>query len=251
MAKMPNLDDILESLEASTDYARGALDVLRLMGLARLSGGKVEPADEVAGMLIDSLRAHLADGVAVAVDWGDLDAAGFRGVDLLRAIEAARIERVDKPTPGRVVEVTQGIVKARRGDRDVYLMQFDAHAGRYQPIGGKKDPTDADTAEALRREMMEELGLDSLPGPDQCRLTPVRVDWLTTTISATYGIVTAYAMDFYHVGDLRFDIPTDADTRWLTREEIAAQQAADGRAISTVYQEALGLDALDALAVDS
>jgi len=247
MSEAPDLDDILQSLEANTPYARGALDVLRLLGLVRLAGGKFEPADEVAGMLIDSLRAHLADGVAVGIDWGDLDAEGFRGVDLLRAIEAARVERVDEPTPGRIVQVTQGIIKARRGDRDVYLMQFDAHAGRYQPVGGKKDPGDADTAEALRREMMEELGLDSLPGPDRCTLTLVKAGWRTTTISATYGIVTAYAMDFYHVDDLRFDIPIDADTHWISREEIAAERTADGRPISTVYQEALGLEALDAL----
>ncbi|MBN1122870.1 MAG: NUDIX domain-containing protein [Anaerolineae bacterium] len=251
MAEMSDLNDVLESLEADTPYARGVLDVLRLSGLVRLAGGKLEPADEVAGMLIDSLRAHLADGVVVGIEWGDLDAEGFRGVDLLKAIEAARIERVDEPTPGRIVQVTQGIIKARRGDQDVYLMQYDAHAGRYQPIGGKKDPEDADTAEALRREMMEELGLDSLPGPDQCTLTLVKADWRTTTISATYGIVTAYAMDFYHVHDLTFEVPTDADTRWISREEIATEQASDGRPISTVYQDALGLAALDALTADS
>ncbi len=212
---LPSLDhaalaDALGTLAPSTEYARGVCDLLALLGLLRDGA----TSGEVSAMVVDSLRAHLADGLPFALAWDDLDAEGVRGVDVLRAAEAARAAALDAPTPARVVRVAQGVVKGRAGDDDRYLMQFDRHAGQYQPIGGKQDPDDADSAAALRREMMEELGL---PSPAECALTPLLADWRKLSLSATYGILTAYAFDFYAAGAIRFPIRIGGDTRWIGR----------------------------------
>lgn len=241
------LGEALEDPSQASSYVRGVTDLLRLLGLLRDEDGRAAPADEVAGMVLDSLRAHLRDGVTVGLAWGDLDGEGLRGVDILRAIEAARLARVAEPTPGRVVRVAQAVIKARRDGEEVYLMQYDRHAGQYQPIGGKQKPEDADSAAALRREIAEELGLDGPPGVEACTLRLLKAGWGAIRQSATYGILTRYTFDFYHVEKMGFPVKTGQDTRWLSRAEMVAGRAEDGRAISSVYAEALDQAMLDGL----
>lgn len=241
------LKTVLRDLTDSTPYARGAIDVLRLLGLVGVEEGDAAPTGEVAALLLVSLAAHLEDRVVVGFDWNALDSEGLRGVDILRAFEEARLRRVEQPTPGRAVRVVQLIAKARRAGQDAYLMQYDSQARQFQPIGGKWEPRDGDPAVALRREIAEELGLAAPPAPEDCALVRVLADWGTTALSATYGILTRYAFDLFHATAIGFPIREDADTRWITRAELAAAQADDGRAISTIYAEALGLDRLDGL----
>lgn len=241
----------LDTLSDGSEYAQGVLDVLALLGLVRLEDGRAIPTDPVSAMMIASLRAHLADGVTVGLSWGELDADGLRGVDILRAIEASRVAHAPQPTPARVVQASQAVIKSRREQGgaidDLYLMQFDPHAGRYQPIGGKRDPDDVDMMDTLRREIGEELGLGYSPGPDKCRLTPLGDGWVEQTLSATYGILTRYTFSFYQVSDIRFSITTDELTRWLTRAEVLGGRASDGHPITPIYQQALGWGMLDAL----
>jgi 8-oxo-dGTP pyrophosphatase MutT (NUDIX family) len=244
---MSDLATVLRDLAANDEYASGALDVLALLGLVTLDAGRGEPTSRVAGMALDVLRAHLADSVDAGLRWDDLEAPSPRGVEILRALEAARVDRVAQPTPARVVEAAQSIIKTRRGAEDLYLMQFDRHANRYQPIGGKREPGEADLTVTLRREMAEELGLADSPGPVLVTLTPVGSSWAETTLSATYGILTQYTFGFFHAADIAFPLSIDDDTHWLTRAEIAGGRAGNGRDISTIYQQGLGLDLLDGL----
>lgn len=244
---MTDLKAVLAGLSPDDAYARGALDVLALLGLVTVGDGPARPAGEVSAMALDVLRAHLADGLAAGFAWDDLDAPPPRGVDILRALEEARLKKLAHPTPARVVAAAQSIFKTRRGAADLYLMQFDRHGGRYQPVGGKRDPGETDLAAALRREIYEELGLASIPGPDRLRLTPVGQGWHELTLSATYGVLTDYTFAFFLAEDVGFPIPSDEQTRWLTRAEIAAGRAADGRPVSDIYQRGLGLGALDDL----
>lgn len=245
------LDAVLDTLSAGSEYAQGVLDVLALLGLVDLKDGRAAPADAVAAMMVSSLRAHLADSVSVGLSWGDLDGGGLRGVDILRAIEASRVARVSQPSPARIVQAAQAVIKSRREQgsvsQDIYLMQYDLHAGRYQSIGGKRDPDDGDMMDTLRREIGEELGLGHPPGPDECTLALLGDGWVEQALSATYGVFTQYTFTFYQVIDIRFPIAIDDVTRWLTRAEILAGHAADGRLITPIYQQALGWEMLDAL----
>lgn len=239
---------ILRDLTETTPYAHGALDVLRLLGLVAVEEGNAVPTGEVAELVLASLAAHAADRITVKFDWNRLDREGLRGVDVIRAFEEARVARVEHLTPGRIVRVAQAVIKTRRAGIDAYLMQYDPHGGQYQPIGGKVDRRDADSEAALRREIAEELALDAQPGPDLVALAPVLVDWGMESISPTYGILTRYAFDFFHVRRLHVPLPADDETRWLTREEISTGRALDGRAISRVAVDALGWEQLDGLA---
>jgi 8-oxo-dGTP pyrophosphatase MutT (NUDIX family) len=243
------LADALAALSAESDYAQGALDVLHLLGLVEDRGGSLEPAGEVSALVLNSLRAHLRDGVRFGFDWDDLDAEGVRGVDVLRAVEAARARAVPDPTPGRVVTVVQSIIKTRSGGEDRYLMQYDRHARRFQPLGGKLERNEYDLGRALRRELAEELALDAPPGPDLCKLVLLDEGWQTVAPSATYGVLTHYTFAFFHVVNVRFPIRIDGDTCWLTRDDIVQGRTGDGRAISPIYLEALGQARLDGLSL--
>ncbi len=199
-------------------------------------------------MILNSLRAHVQDGVQVGLDWNDLDSSGdLRGADLLRVIEKLRLQAVDEPTPGRVVRVAQAVIKSRQAGVDRYLMQYDTHASRYQPIGGKVDPDDANSEAGLRREIFEELELDRIPDPTTISLNPILTGWSVVELSATYGVLTGYTFDFFHAGAIHIPLPIDADTHWLTRQELLNEQAEDGRAISPIYGMALGWERLDQL----
>src|SRR5688572_1081272 len=99
----------------------------------------------------------------------------------------------------RSVRVVQAIIKGVGRAGDVYLMQYDPDARQYQPIGGKVEETDADSAAALRREIAEELELTAPPTNEKCKLSLLITEWATTKISPTYGVLTDYRFDFFHV----------------------------------------------------
>jgi 8-oxo-dGTP pyrophosphatase MutT (NUDIX family) len=239
-----SFDELLHALaqaDAEHAYERGVLDVLRLLGLVERQGEEIVTTGEVAHMLLRSLWAHLRDGVRVGFDWERLDRTGdVRGVDLIRAVEAARVSAVPKPTPARSVRVAQAVVKTIRGGVPLYLMQYDEHAGQFQMLGGKAESGEDDLAETLRRELAEELDLPATPGEADCILTPLEADREIVSLSPTYGLLTRYAFSFYHVGRVRFSVRTDQDTCWLSGDEIMACRAADERPISALYCDALG-----------
>jgi 8-oxo-dGTP pyrophosphatase MutT (NUDIX family) len=234
--------EALRRLEAGSAYERGVIDMLRLLGWVHDHDGHAMATGTMAHFILSSLWAHLNDGIAVGIDW---EAAPV-GLALLREMEITRIALVSDPTPARETTAIQAIIKARQAGEDVYLMEFDAGAGQYQPIGGKQEPGE-DPTETLRREIAEELGLAAPPGPEDCRFHPLTLAWRVTRVSATYGLLTRYTFHFYHLTDVTFPLPTDADRRWLSRREVLADRAADGRPVSSLYREALGAEELDGL----
>jgi 8-oxo-dGTP pyrophosphatase MutT (NUDIX family) len=226
-----SLRDVLESLQGQDDYARGVMDALALLGLVKLTGEGARPTGELAGWALAALRAHLADRLAMNPNWNLLGGDGLNGAAVLEAAEQRRMQHTTNPTPTRVVEVAQGIIKGRRGEDDLFLMQHDDLAGQYQWLGGKVDDEDPSPAYALRRELYEELDLDSVPGEDQCSVNLLHADWQTLTISATYGVLTAYSFSFFAVEDVKFPVRTDGKTCWLTRREVLTETGDDGRKI--------------------
>lgn len=217
--------------------------MLALLGLTSSS----QPAGVVERLLLDLLAAHNDDGLPIQFDWSDLDKEGLRGVDVLRAFEQERLAIIEQPTPARSVEVVEAIIKRTVDGTVQYFMQYDVHGGRFQPIGGKCDPEDADTNVALRREMFEELALSAIPDAEAVKLRQLDTTWSPTEISSTYGILTAYTFSFYLVEVMRVPLRNDPNNAWLTRAEIEAGTASDGRAISQVYVDAFGWGKLDRL----
>jgi 8-oxo-dGTP pyrophosphatase MutT (NUDIX family) len=238
---MQNIDRLLQALTNAIpqgDYARGVHDLLRLLAL--LDDDHL-PTGRTAQMVLAVLRAHLQDGTPLHVDWNDLDADGLRGADVLRWVEAARLHHAEAPTPARRADAVGVVIK--RGDGR-YLMEYDEHGGMYQPFGGKIERSDPTPEDALRRELYEELHLDDVPGPEVARLRELPGYHSETILSPTYGIYTAYTFRFFFAERLTFPIKWGG---WVTRAEMMAGAAADGRAISDVYGKALGWAALDGL----
>lgn len=238
----------LRLLSGGTDYQRGVLDVLRLLGL--LAAEENAPSGDIARQVLAYLAAHAEQGTPLSFDWNSLE-GGALGVDVLRAIEQAWAAQTGAPLPGgvagREVQVVQSVIKARRNGFEYYLMQYDADARQYQPIGGKVEPSDADAAAAMRREIAEELLLEVPIEHDDCVLTVLRSGWEAVKVSPTYGVLTRYDFSFYHVGEIRFPVNQTAFTRWLRRAEIERGRGDDSRPVSLIYAEALGMDVLDGL----
>src|SRR5438128_10325271 len=89
------------------------------------------------------------------------------GTRIVHLLQDSRLACSVNPTPLRTIRAVMAVIKARRGDEDVYLMQYDHKAEQFQPIGGKQEVTDASSEAALTRELCEELALANLtPGED-------------------------------------------------------------------------------------
>lgn len=236
--RQQSLVQILESLEPSTDYAQGALDVLALLGLIEPSGNKIAPTGEIAGMLLGSLRAHLLDAQVCQFGWNRVGDAQAPGIAFLRQIELARQRATNTPSPARAVEVAQAVFKTEQAREACYLMEYDNGAGHFQLPGGKVDKEDSDLEATVRRELYEELGLLALPEHPQCQLIPVKSRFVKESSSATYGILTRYSFHFYAVTHFDGPLKTSEVLVWIGEREMRAGAVRDGRRISSVLLEA-------------
>lgn len=235
------------NLNDQSAYAAGVRDLLTLLNLAHQVEGKTQPTGEVSQFLLDLLAVHKQDELVLQFDWNNLDQDGLRGVDILAAVEQARLKTINEPTPARTVSVAQAIIKKKTATGDYYFMQYDYHGGRYQLIGGKQDPEDLHIEAALRREMSEELRLDVIPTHQEAALELLLANWRQRQRSSTYGLLTAYSFTFYFVGAFRVPLLIDDDNQWLSKEAIIHGSAADQRTITTILQDAVGWSSLDSL----
>lgn len=154
------------------------------------------------------------------------------GALLTQALEQHRRVCSPHPQPLRVIRAVVAIIKARRNGEDVYLMQYDEPARQFQPLGGKREREDDSNAATLVRELREELFMDHLlPGRD-FTLYPLVEGIRETSVSDSVYVLSAYEHSFYQLLDVRFDLPTDEQTRWLTTQELVRGQTHDGLKVS-------------------
>jgi len=237
-----------KGLHGTEESTQQLVELLLLLNLIELENDIVRPTGEVSSMFLQSLAAHLKSGFPVGLDWNDLDSESLRGVDILRAVETARIQSLTDPPPARIVSVVQAIIKTSIDGVDHYFMQYDYKARRYQPVGGKVDPEDKDAVAALCREIFEELELSSIPTGSDLTLELIKEGWHEQTISATYGILTSYTFSFFHITDIwSFSLRQNNINQWLPQAEIAAGYAADGRDITPIFNVGVGWGVLNTL----
>lgn len=154
------------------------------------------------------------------------------GALLTQALEQHRRVCSPHPQPLRVIRAVAAIIKARRNGEDVYLMQYDAPARQFQLLGGKREHEDDSNAATLVRELREELLMDHLlPGRD-FTLYPLVEGVRETSVSDSVYVLSAYEHSFYQLLDVRFNLPTDEHTRWLTSQEVVSGQTRDGLKVS-------------------
>jgi hypothetical protein len=195
----------------------------------------------MAFYFVQSLMHTLAEGTLTADSWQRLagDVCGGIGARLVDLMESNRLACSPEPTPLRVIQVVTAVIKARRSDGDVYLMQYDEKAEQFQPIGGKQEITDASNQAALIRELCEELTMPSvIPGED-CRINAIVEHARILEVSNSLHVLTQYDHSFYHLTDVRFAIHTDTITRWISASELVARKTRDGYAITSLFDDHL------------
>jgi 8-oxo-dGTP pyrophosphatase MutT (NUDIX family) len=220
-------------------YRRAIHDLLAAIGLIHPETGALVSPN--AYYFVRSLRHAIRERAFTDGSWRGPaeDACAGLGARLLRLLEMHRAMCVAQPEPMRAVSAIQAIIKARRGDSDVYLMQYDRGAGQFQPLGGKREEGDASNEAALTRELVEELALDGLtPGRDFA-IRPLAEHVRSRAVSASLNVITEYDHSFYHLTNVSFPLMTDSDTRWVTAVELARGRTEDGRTVSPLVVDVL------------
>lgn len=223
--------------EIPADFRR-AVDIL-LANLGLVANG--EFTSPTAYYFVQSLRYSIREQALSAEAWrGPIsDPRLGLGARLVRTLESHRAAVSENPAAQRSVQAVMGIIKARRGTRDVYLMQFDKGANQFQPLGGKREAYDASNEIALARELSEELEIPPLTVGRDFNLRPLVEGVKMHSVSASLHIVTQYEHSFYHVVDIHFPIKPDDQTRWITAEELEAGKTVDGLNITALMDEYL------------
>ncbi|MEP7286483.1 MAG: hypothetical protein ABI947_12015 [Chloroflexota bacterium] len=223
------------AIEAS--YQQAIYDLLTALGV--LSAQTGEATSPMAYYFVQSLACTIRDNTFSADSWQGVPEDDCRGAGarLVRLLEETRLTCTPEPTPLRIVRASTAVIKAQRGGQDVYLMQYDAKARQFQPLGGKQELTDASSEAALTRELCEELALDGLIAGRDFAIHPLALNVRVDEISASIQVVTRYYHSLYHLTDIRFPLHNDEITRWLTGAEMTAGRTIDGYAISSLFED--------------
>jgi hypothetical protein len=195
----------------------------------------------MAFYFVQSLMHTIAEGSLTAESWQRLagDVCGGVGARLVDLMESNRLACSPEPTPLRIIQVVTAVIKARRADGDVYLMQYDDKAEQFQPIGGKQETTDSSNQAALIRELCEELTIPGLIPGEDCRIHPIVEHALILEVSNSLHVLTQYDHSFYHLTEVRFPINIDHITRWISASELMARKTHDGYAITSLFEDHL------------
>jgi 8-oxo-dGTP pyrophosphatase MutT (NUDIX family) len=195
----------------------------------------------MAYYFVQSLVQLARDGALTPDSWQGLMGEGCAGsgARIVHLLEETRMTCSANPTPLRIIRAVMAVIKGRRGDEDVYLMQYDHKAEQFQPIGGKQELTDASSEAALTRELCEELSLASLSPGQDFHVRPLVEHVKFTEISASVHVVTQYDHGFYHLTDIRFPLKSDHATRWITASELADGKTRDGLSVSSLMDDTM------------
>ena len=240
-------------------YVQGIVDFLDLLGaVAMVRDGartQVKTRSEIALYLLRCLAAYAESGISAFADW---DTEGVdqhltthddmhKVVNLIHTLEQRRQRLVDGAEPLRHQQVAQAVIKRSMHDNPngTYLVQYDRGAGSYQLVGGRFRESDGNLKNTLIRELSEELGLELQYGRD-FDLTPLAEDVSFERHSMTFGILTGYTTNYYHLSNLGVCIPQNSENRWVSFEELCQGQTSDGYPISSdvILQQSIDWQAL-------
>jgi 8-oxo-dGTP pyrophosphatase MutT (NUDIX family) len=229
------LRQIAHSAERVSDnatYQNALRDLFEGLGILRQDGQTFSTS--TARFFVQSLLRCLEEGALTTAAWHGAPEEPCSGIGatLTRALERHRRECSPQAQPLRVIHTAVAVIKAQRNGEDVYLMQYDTLARQFQPIGGKRELSDESTAATLVRELREELAMEDLTPERDFRLHPLAEGVRETSISESTHVLSAYEHSFYQLLDVRFRLPEDDNTRWLTAHELFSGRTHDGRKVS-------------------
>jgi len=140
----------------------------------------------------------------------------------------------------REVWAAQALIKARIADKavPVYLVQRDDKlADEYRLIGGRFEPSDSDLLGTMKREMLEELGLEY--GRDYMLEELIHELVVPTRLSPTYGVLSSYHYRLYSVKMAREIQLEVGDNKWVSKQELLAGQTDSGEKIAVWHAKTI------------
>jgi len=139
----------------------------------------------------------------------------------------------ENSAPVREVWVAQALIKACTPGKaePLYLVQRDEDlVDEYRLMGGRFEPRDGDLLETMKREMLEELGLEY--GRDYVLEELIHELMIPTRLSPTYGVLSCYHYRLYRVKMARKVQLKVGDNRWVSKRELLAGQMDSGEEIA-------------------
>jgi len=118
-----------------------------------------------------------------------------------------------------------------RQGRALVLVQRDEDlVDEHRLIGGRFESHDGDLLETIKREMLEELGLEC--GRDYILEELIHELVVPTRLSPTYGVLSCYHYRLYSVKMARKVQLAVGDNRWVSKRELLAGQMDSGEKIA-------------------
>jgi len=139
----------------------------------------------------------------------------------------------EKSVPIREVWVAQALIKAYIPHQiePLYLVQRDEDlVDEYRLIGGRFEPRDGDLLGTMKREMLEELGLEY--GKDYILEELIEELVVPPKLSPTYGVLSSYHYRLYRVKMTRKVELNGGNNRWVSKRELLAGQMDSGEKIA-------------------
>lgn len=166
-----------------------------------------------------------------------------KAVNVIGALEARRQLLDPKASPIRRELVAQALITrpSITTDEMEYLVQYDPYSMRYQFIGGRYRESDLELIETMRRELAEELKMES-EVTRELGFIPLAQDVPFIRQSMTYGVLTDYRASYYHARNLVSEIAFDPKNRWVTLDEMRSALTVDGKHISSDVVMGLPID---------
>lgn len=224
----------LQSLPGGEDFGRGLAAMLETWGAVVLSPQGIRAASQPAWYFLHSLAAWAEADGHVIEDWSEERGArsgeGLQhGTSLVFLLEQERLRRFPDAPAIRRTDVAEALV-VRPGDPPQFLVQWDARAGQYQVLGGRRKD-DIDWQEPIQqtaiRELEEELHQQISYAAGDFTLAFLADFAGNKRISPSFGALTLYHFTFFQALGLP-PIQLGPDDRWVTRAELLAGQTSDG-----------------------
>jgi 8-oxo-dGTP pyrophosphatase MutT (NUDIX family) len=133
------------------------------------------------------------------------------------------------------------LITRRFGQEDCWLARWNPRWVRYSFVGGHRHPGET-FRDCIVREVCEELNLAN--GKDYTIAEPEPLTrFVYNAWSRSAGCETRYEMELFGLVlcDRMSNLLTHRPIRWLTRAEVDAMQAADGKQVSETMKHVLEL----------
>jgi hypothetical protein len=225
LAQIAESDSTEEELALLHGYAL----LLHTLGMVDFddAGETLRARSQTAKYALTSLAAYVEADLRIVDDWktrGIDDNLLANGASFLHALETQRLRLQANPLPSRRERVAQVFIKRTNpatGASELYF-QFDRNARRYQLIGGRWSPQDGDDLQqTMIREIEEELpGQPMLYGRDYDLELLVADYSPPISLSPTFGALTEYHFNIYHLVGLKQAIVMQPGDRWISIEDV-------------------------------